>query len=409
MPQRLTVRDEQTGRTITFDWHGDSPPTDADFEEIFAAAGEPEKDWGDTIADALPTVGGMVGGAAGMTAGPGAAVVSPVLAALGGAAGQAGRRVIQGLRGRDVPQGGALLTDLATAGAVEGGTQAVGGAIGSGLTRGARRLYQGLAKPATALRREFPTLIDDALTERIPLTRGGAGRIEARMRGSAQEADALIDAAQAGGAAPVAVRDVLPALRPVVSTLRQRAEIGQPSQLTAVGQRGRRLLAAHPQGIPLTRAQQLKRTAQTAASGAYRAQQRGVKTELSPDDLLDEAVAKGLRGAIERRVPAVAPVNARTQSQIGVDRMVNDALSREGNTLAINGLRDLGAIGGGAGLGAAVGAPGTGLGAGLLLKLLSTPSTGSHAAILAHDAARLGLPTHVLRALMSSRTSAPEE
>lgn len=34
-----TVRDESTGRTVTFAWHGDAPPTDADMEEVFAAAG----------------------------------------------------------------------------------------------------------------------------------------------------------------------------------------------------------------------------------------------------------------------------------------------------------------------------------------------------------------------------------
>jgi hypothetical protein len=109
-----------------------------------------------------------------------------------------------------------------------------------------------------------------------------------------------------------------------------------------------------------------------------------------------------LRKGVEARVPAVEPVNAHTQSLIGVDRMVSDATSREGNTLAVNGLRDLAAIGGGAGLGSLAGAPGAGAAVGLLLKLLSTPSTGSRAAIWANDAARMGLPTHILRALMPS-------
>lgn len=37
MPQ-YTVRDPETGRTITFNWAGDQPPTDADIAEVFAAA-----------------------------------------------------------------------------------------------------------------------------------------------------------------------------------------------------------------------------------------------------------------------------------------------------------------------------------------------------------------------------------
>lgn len=38
MPKRYTVRDEASGRTITFEWEGAEPPTDADLEEIFAEA-----------------------------------------------------------------------------------------------------------------------------------------------------------------------------------------------------------------------------------------------------------------------------------------------------------------------------------------------------------------------------------
>lgn len=41
MPQ-YTVKDEQSGKTITFDWAGAEPPTDADMEEVFAAAGASE-------------------------------------------------------------------------------------------------------------------------------------------------------------------------------------------------------------------------------------------------------------------------------------------------------------------------------------------------------------------------------
>jgi len=39
MPQ-YTVRDEASGRTITFDWAGADPPSETDMAEVFAAAGE---------------------------------------------------------------------------------------------------------------------------------------------------------------------------------------------------------------------------------------------------------------------------------------------------------------------------------------------------------------------------------
>ena len=377
-------------------------PDDTSPEEmdaiVAAEMGEGERTWTDTIADALPMVGGAIGGMAGMVGGP---VVATGTAALGGAAGQFGKRLVQGLQQRETPQGVEALVDAAKAGAWEGGSQAVGGVIGSGLARGARRLYQGLAKPATALRADFPDLIETALRERIPLTRGGEAKISRLVQQSSNQADNVVNAASSISA-PMPAREALTQLRPVVTELRRRADIGQPNQLAAVGERGRRLLARHPQGIDLSRAQELKRTAQTAAQGAYKARNLGVQKELGANDLLDEAVARGLRGGIERRVPDVIPINAQTQSRIGVDRMVGDAVGREGNTLAVSGLRDLATIGGGAGLGSVVGEPATGAAIGLLVKLLSTPSTGSHAAILANDAARMGIPQQALRALMAS-------
>jgi hypothetical protein len=41
MPQ-YQAKDAQTGKTVTFEWHGDGEPTDADMEEVFAAAGSQE-------------------------------------------------------------------------------------------------------------------------------------------------------------------------------------------------------------------------------------------------------------------------------------------------------------------------------------------------------------------------------
>ncbi len=40
MPKKYTVKDNQTGRTITFNWNQDVPPTDTDMEEVFKSARE---------------------------------------------------------------------------------------------------------------------------------------------------------------------------------------------------------------------------------------------------------------------------------------------------------------------------------------------------------------------------------
>jgi hypothetical protein len=40
---RYTVKNAE-GREVTFDWHGQGDPTDADMEEVFAAAGSAQPD-----------------------------------------------------------------------------------------------------------------------------------------------------------------------------------------------------------------------------------------------------------------------------------------------------------------------------------------------------------------------------
>jgi hypothetical protein len=50
MPQ-YTVKDNTTGKTVTFEWHAAEPPTDADMEEVFSAAASSSPD---ASADANP-------------------------------------------------------------------------------------------------------------------------------------------------------------------------------------------------------------------------------------------------------------------------------------------------------------------------------------------------------------------
>jgi hypothetical protein len=347
------------------------------------------------VGENLPAIGGAIGGAVGAIGGP---VVSAGTAALGGAAGRLGQRVVEGIRGR-VPESN-MVADAAKSGAIQGGVQAVGGVVGKGLSSGARRLYQGLAKPSKAIRAEHPDAIQTLLEARAPITGGGLRKVEGLVGRSSQQADDMIQAH--ANAAPVRAREIVSEFGDTVQQLRKRIDIGQPSELAKVGERGRRLVQADRGiGIEIPRAQELKRTAQQAASAGYRQAERGAVKEVSADTMLDKDVARGLRKAIEARVPEIAPINQRTQSLMGGAKVLEDATGREGNNLALGGMRDLIAAGAGGGLGSVVGMPAEGAAAGVLLRLLATPSTGSRAAILANDAARMGIPTHVLRALMS--------
>jgi hypothetical protein len=358
MPQQYTVRHNETGRTITFDWHLSEPPTDADMEEVFAAApaAEPDLSSGSAVGEFLLNRPGPLGQLAQSAASGGMASLAPAV--------DAGRKVVHGL---------------------------------------SRRLYSGLLKQGKNQKKEFPDAVDTLITERAPISRGGAAKVERALSTSSQAADDVIAHANPT-TPPIRAKEIIPEMRGTITNLRQRADIGQPSQLPQVGERGRRLLAADAQrgGFDLSRAQELKKTAQKAASAGYRQAERGGVKEVGADTLLDQDVARGFRKAIEQRVPEVAPINQRTQSLVGAQRALDDALSREGNSLALGGMRDLIAAGAGGGLGAAVGAPAEGAMIGLLMRLLATPNVGSRAAILANDAARLGVPTHILRALMAS-------
>jgi hypothetical protein len=382
----ITARDEQTGRTVTFEWYGDTPPTEQDLAEVFAAAGgEQPTPIASHSAPPPPEEPGMV---ARFLGNPGSRRIQPQ---------------------EDLDVDGVL--GALKEGLIQGVGQAVAGPLGNmagrGLKAGARRVYQGLLKPSKGARQQYPKLIETLVEARAPISQGGLRKVEGLMQRSAQQADDLV--ASHANAAPVRAGEVVREFGDTVKGLRKRIDIGQPSELSKVGARGRGLMRTDRGiGIEIPRAQALKKTAQESANAGYRQAERGAVKEVSADTMLDKDVARGLRKAIEKRIPQIAPVNQRTQQLGGAKDALEDAMSREGNTLAFNGLRDFGAIGGGAAIGAASGSPVLGGGTGLLLKLLSTPAVGSRAAILANDAAKLGIPEGLLRALMASHGAIQE-
>lgn len=279
--------------------------------------------------------------------------------------------------------------------------------VSGAIKKGAERIYSGLLKPAKAVRESFPGVVKTALKERVPISAGGLSKITDRMAKSRQTAMGMVKDAEAIGTPGVTGQQAVSEFPEVVKELRKRADIGQPNELARVGQRGKALFRTANRGpdIPLTRAQELKETAQEAASGAYRQIERGGSKQLSADDLLDKATATGLRKGIESRVPGIGAQNARTQELLGVTRALEDATAREANNLGIGGMRDLIAAGAGGALGGAAGGiPGAagGAGAGLLIRMLSTPSMGSRMAIGANEIARLPIDELIRMAQLQS-------
>lgn len=269
----------------------------------------------------------------------------------------------------------------------------------------ARRLYGGLLKPKQAIKDSFGDATEIAgtlLESRAPISRGGVQKMGGQLAASRNAAMGMVKDAEAQGMQGVVPKDVIGEFKPVVETLRKRADIGQPSELARVGARGKVITktAARTGGdIPLTRAQALKEEAQDAASGAYRAIERGSQKQLSADDLLDKGVATGLRKGIERKVPGVGPQNARTQTLIGAKNALEDAVEREANNNMLGGFRDVAAMTAGL-AGTATGGPALGAGGAAIVRALATPSIGSRAAIGLHEASKLGLDDAMQRALM---------
>jgi hypothetical protein len=330
--------------------------------------------------------------------GVGAGVGGPAGAAIGGAAGAALRDILGAATGaEDVPTTGTeAFANVAGNAALQGGLSAIPGVL-----RGAgTRLYGGLLKPAKALKESFggsEAIVEPLLERAIPITRGGEQRIGEAVTASRGKALNLVRAADEAGAPLVEPQEIIREFQPTVTTLRKRVDIGQPSELPKVGARGRALVKTTDRGLPVTRAQELKEEAQHAASGAYRMQERGTAKQLSADDLLDEDTARGLRLAIEKRVPGVGPQNQETQRLLGPMRAMEDAVERERNNNAIGGGRDWAALGAGS-LGLLGGGPAGAAGSAAIMRALATPSTGSMAAIAAYQAGRLPLD-QLLRAL----------
>jgi hypothetical protein len=302
---------------------------------------------------------------------------------------------------------GPLLTGAADGGLAGAGVLKVGGeALGLG-QKVARRIYSGLLKPKQGLKDSFggaQEIAGTLLNERAPITRGGLAKVTSRLGQSRGQAMDLVKAAEQQGTQGVIPKDVIGEFGDVVGQLRKRVDIGQANELPKVGARGKAILktAGRSGGdIPLTRAQALKETAQDASSGAYRAMERGAQKQLSADDLLDTATARGLRAGIERKVPGVKVQNQRSQALIGGKNALEDALERDANTLGVGGAKDtLAMFAGGGAYAAGAGPAAIPLAVGT--RLMTTPSTGSMGAILLNEASKSGILDAATRAALIS-------
>lgn len=205
MPGRILSSDPDAGLSQTQRRVLSSDPNAG--MSVQAPDEEPERTWGDTIADALPWAGGAVGGTVGAIGGTvlgmGVGGVPGAMggAALGGGAGEAARQTFNRFRGVAAPSTAReAATDIGTTAAIEGALAGAGGMVGkygvpiikgvvknmpgSAMVKGAAREL-GEARTARAIKRvERPSNIAKARQSVFDKSKG---------RNVALEADDLSD------------------------------------------------------------------------------------------------------------------------------------------------------------------------------------------------------------------------
>jgi hypothetical protein len=359
----------------------------------------PHAKFGRLVKDNLPTIGGVVGGLAaapftgGMSAIPALALAAGG-AALGGAAGSVGRAGLNSAL--DVPDnvnsGGELLSDAAWEGAIQGGSQALGGAlskgVGLGLKKGGEALYGLALRPEMgALAAKFPGVTRQGLAQTgiqsaVPVTEAGAARATGLVSAGEAAVDDALAALPKGTKLPM--KPVIQAAKPVVKEAQARAA-GNAS-VKPVFKQVKNAAASHGDQISPQEMLALQRaTARQAGSAAGVMPQaaRPAVNNMQPG-LMQEAnraMAGGAQDVLEAAAPSIAPIQAQLPTQNALAQAIQAATQRPLLSQYMMTGAAIGA-GGAAGFGAG-GNLESSLGGALSAAALTNPRTLSNLAILA--------------------------
>ena len=348
--------------------------------------------------DALPTIGGMAGGLLG---GSKLNPMGMLLAATGGAGGEAVRQTLASIAGRwdEVPPDvQAQMQAIISEGVKQGGMEGIGRYVLGPITKlFGRALYRSALKPPKDVRADFGakevtnTLVDAG----VPITRNEAGtaKVEALLKAAGQDTAHTIKAAEVAGAKPVNMRPVVGELQRTRDEVSKRVVRGPGRQEVDTFRDA--ALKENPNPVALTQAQGMKQAEQDLALKAYRAEARGAPVN-SIETAIHEDLARGLREAIERRVPGVRGKNKRTQDLIGALKAITAAEGRIANNNLV-GIGDALALGA-AGVGYAAGGPQLAA-LGIVQEVLTRPEIASRLGIALDRAGKPQITPQALRAL----------
>lgn len=331
--------------------------------------------------EALPNVGGMVGSVLG---GSRSNPIGMLLAAIGGAGGEGYRQALSAWEGKwdQVPpdlqsQVKAIIAEGVKQGGLEAGGRYI---VGPVLKVLGRSMYRSALKPSIEVRREFGgrEVTDTLVDAGIPITRLGVGteRTAQMLKDAGQDTARTIASAEAAGAKPSTMRPVVKSLERTRAKVSDRVVRGPATK--EVDAMRDAALAENPGRIPVSRLQTMKQAEQDLAIQAYKAEAKGAPVN-SVDTSMHEDLARGLREAIERRIPSIADKNKRTQDIIGALKAISQAEGRIANNNLV-GMGDMLSLGTGLGAVAMTGRPSAAALA-VLQEVLTRPEIASRLGI----------------------------
>jgi len=280
---------------------------------------------------ALPAVGGAIGG---MLASPGVATAAGG-AALGGAGGEALRQLSRRALGVPAPAtSGEAAKGIAVEGAIQGGAQATGGLLGKGLAAGGQRIMQSSLKPNPSLLKEYsttaPKLVKTLLDEGVNVTPGGMEKLQRLFNSTNAEIKEAVKNAQ--GLIP---RDLV-AARVAPTAKRMSEQVNPDAALRDVGRSVQEFLTKKETNAAgeVVRTAQGPLTvpeAQAMKTGTYQQIGKNYGKLSSSSVETQKALARGLKEEIEAAIPKIKALNAREGSLMAAQEAVGHRVAIAGN------------------------------------------------------------------------------
>lgn len=268
--------------------------------------------------DALPAVGGALGGIIGGAAGvPTGGTASPVAAiggaGLGGAAGESARQLGMRAIGGYAPQSsGEAAKGIATEAATQALAEGSGVLAGKGMKAFGERLMQSAVKPNPSLLKKYkttaPRLVKDLLDNGVNMSEGGLRRLDDLLSAKNTE----ISEAVKNAAGSISRDDVVARASGVKATLAQQVNPKQPLKAAERSLEEFRTGGVDPTPAgpaptagPLTPAE-----AQAMKVGTYKQIEKSYMRRGTATEQAQQALARGLKEELERVVPGIKNMNA---------------------------------------------------------------------------------------------------